>query len=42
MDNEPRVLIVDDAEGARVSLEYVLADSGYVVESAATGHEALQ
>ena len=29
MDQKSRVLVVDDAEGARVSLEYILADAGY-------------
>ncbi len=42
MDQKSRVLVVDDAEGARVSLEYILSDAGYSVESAATGQEAIE
>ncbi|MFQ6098438.1 MAG: response regulator [Armatimonadota bacterium] len=42
MRDEPRVLIVDDQEGARITLECILEDAGYVVETADSGQDALQ
>ena len=36
-----KVLVVDDEEGIRQQLSYVLEDEGYEVETASNGSEAL-
>ena len=43
MANEkPRVLIVDDQEGVRLTLEGIIADQGYNVTGVGSGHQAIQ
>jgi len=41
MDSKECILIIDDDEGVRKSLALILRKKGYIVESAATGKEAL-
>ena len=40
-DSAQTVLIVDDVEGVRRELRFLLEDEGYVTISASNGHEAL-
>ncbi|MFW6107178.1 MAG: response regulator, partial [bacterium] len=42
MDPKPRILVVDDDESVRLSLQLVLQQNGYEVETAATAGEAAQ
>ncbi|WP_291327784.1 histidine kinase dimerization/phosphoacceptor domain -containing protein [Desulfovibrio sp. UCD-KL4C] len=41
MHNSPRILTIDDDEGARLSIAHYLEDSGYVVLQATNGLEGL-
>ncbi|MGZ4850301.1 MAG: response regulator [Candidatus Bathyarchaeia archaeon] len=42
MDKPARILVVDDDEGIRNTMKAILEDEGYIVDSAATGSEAVQ
>jgi CheY-like chemotaxis protein len=41
MNDQPRILIVDDDESTRRTLSLIFGKQGYGVESAATGQEAI-
>ncbi len=42
MDKQARILIVDDDENIRKTMTAILEDEGYIVDSAASGKEALE
>ena len=42
MDKQTRILIVDDDENIRKTMTAILEDEGYIVDSAASGKEALE
>ena len=42
MDRNAKVLIVDDDENIRNTMKAILEDEGYIVDTAATGSEAIQ
>ena len=42
LDKNVRVLIVDDDENIRKTMQAILEDEGYIVDLAATGSEAIQ
>ena len=42
MVNPPRVLVIDDDESIRATLQAILDNEGYVVEVAATGTDAIK
>ncbi|MGD0070791.1 MAG: response regulator [Candidatus Bathyarchaeia archaeon] len=42
MDKHARILVVDDDETIRNTIKAILEDEGYLVDSAATGSEAVQ
>lgn len=42
MDKHPRILVVDDDESIRKTLNAILKDEGYTVDVAATACEAIQ
>ena len=42
MDKNVRIIIVDDDENIRKTMKAILEDEGYVVDSAATGNEAIE
>ena len=42
MDKHAKILVVDDDENIRNTMRTILEDEGYVVDSAATGSEAVQ
>jgi DNA-binding NtrC family response regulator len=42
MNNKPSILIVDDDESTRTTLEFILRKSNYETESAKNGQEALE
>ena len=41
MDKQARILIVDDDENIRNTMKAILEDEGYMVDSAASGNEAI-
>jgi len=42
MDKHARILVVDDDESIRNTVKTILEDEGYIVDSAATGKEAIK
>jgi DNA-binding NtrC family response regulator len=42
LDKQTRILIVDDDENIRKTMTAILEDEGYIVDSAASGKEALE
>ena len=42
MDKHARILVVDDDESIRNTMKAILEDEGYIVDSAATGKEAIK
>ena len=42
MDKQTRILIVDDDENIRITMTAILEDEGYIVDSAASGKEAIE
>ena len=42
MDKQARILIVDDDENIRKTMTAILEDEGYIVDSAASGKEAIE
>ena len=42
MDKHARILVVNDDESIRNTMKAILKDEGYIVDSAATGSEAVQ
>ena len=42
MDKHAKILVVDDDENIRNTMKTILEDEGYIVDSAATGREAVQ
>ena len=42
MDKHAKILVVDDDENIRNTMKTILEDEGYIVDSAATGSEAVQ
>jgi DNA-binding NtrC family response regulator len=42
LDKQARILIVDDDENIRRTMTAILEDEGYLVDSAASGNEALE
>ena len=42
MDNNVRILIVDDDESIRKTMQTILEDEGYIVDLATTGNEAIE
>jgi len=42
LDKNVRIIIVDDDENIRKTMKAILEDEGYVVDSAATGNEAIE
>jgi DNA-binding NtrC family response regulator len=42
LDKHPRILIVDDDESIRKTMNAILKDEGYIVDLAETGREAIQ
>jgi DNA-binding NtrC family response regulator len=42
LDKQTRILIVDDDENIRRTMTAILEDEGYIVDSAASGKEALE
>jgi len=42
LDRNAKVLIVDDDENIRNTMKAILEDEGYIVDTAATGSEAIQ
>ena len=42
MDDNVRILIVDDDENIRRTMQTILEDEGYIVDLAATGNEAVE
>jgi len=42
MDKHARILVVDDDENIRNTVKTILEDEGYIVDSAATGKEAIK
>ena len=41
-NHTPRILVVDDEPGVRITLEGIIEDEGYEVAGAANGYEALK
>jgi len=42
LDKHARILVVDDDESIRKTMQAILEDEGYIVDLAATGSEAIQ
>jgi DNA-binding NtrC family response regulator len=42
LDKHAKILVVDDDENIRNTMKTILEDEGYIVDSAATGREAVQ
>jgi len=42
LDKQARILIVDDDENIRKTMKAILEDEGYIVDSAASGKEAIE
>jgi DNA-binding response OmpR family regulator len=42
LDKNARILVVDDDKEITVTIKLILEDEGYIVDVAATGHEAIQ
>jgi len=42
LDKQARILIVDDDENIRKTMKAILEDEGYIVDSAASGKEAVE
>jgi DNA-binding NtrC family response regulator len=42
LDKHAKILVVDDDENIRNTMKTILEDEGYIVDSAATGSEAVQ
>ena len=41
-DNAPRILVVDDEPGMRITFEGIIEDEGYEVAGVENGYEALE
>ena len=41
-DSQPKIMVVDDDEGLRVTLEGIIEEEGYDVTAVEDGHQAIE